>query len=54
MHQHYPMNPTALHFLSLIDGRRPLSSINAELAQHYQQPEEETLQNRSELRGKII
>lgn len=38
--QSYPMNATALSFLSLIDGKRSLKSINALLAQHYQQPEE--------------
>lgn len=40
LQQSYPLNATALRFLSLIDGRRTLSSISAELALHYQQSEE--------------
>ena len=40
LQQDYPMNATAQQFLSLVDGKRPLSFLAAELAKRYQQPEE--------------
>ena len=40
LQQDYPMNTTAQYFLSLVDGKRSLSSLAVELAKHYQQSEE--------------
>ena len=40
LQQDYPINTTARHFLSLIDGKHSLSSLASSLAGHYQRSEE--------------